>query len=322
MKRERGNQLEGATLNETPPNAGLSLSILVINWNSIELTLDCLRRTAAAMASDSPSYEVIVVDNGSRDPNEAARLESSGLARVIRLSKNSGFVGGMNTAANAASGRILLFLNNDAYPVAQGSIQRMMVDLEADPVVGSVGPRFEHEAEQGTPGVLRSAPWINGAALMIRRDDFLRLGGFDSDFFIYHEEVLLCRALRAENRRLLVDDAAVFHHAPGTTTKKLGHFERFLRTRNYWLLYARAPPKTVTLVEILRLPKWLVTGFVGSLVDMDWTRLVVHLSANWNGCRAAVGNKAAADPLPPLRKLFPDLDVGPARVIDAAQTAS
>lgn len=182
----------------------IELSIIIVDYKSGPYLKKLLK--ALPVRDD---FEIILVDNAIN---------------------NRGYGGGCNFGARRAKGKYFLFLNPDVL-IKERAILALMRYLETYPNVGVVGPRYinsKHETEsccQPHPNVLTAAvvysfinkyfpnnpisknfwqpDWdrtttremgaISGAALMVRKKDFLKLGGFDEGYFLYWEECDLCR---------------------------------------------------------------------------------------------------------------------------------
>lgn len=220
--------------------AALDVSILIISYNTRELTLACLESVYAQTAG--VSFEVIVVDNASIDGSAAAVAERFPQCRLVALEKNVGFAGGNNLAAKHATGRYLLLLNPDTVVLenAAGRAVRF-ADEHADAGIvggrtffgdGSLNRNSCHGAPTpwslfcmgtGLSSLLRRSGWFNpeglgswkrdsvrsvdavtGCFLLIRRELWEKLGGFDESFFMYGEDTDLCqRAWRAGQKSTL-----------------------------------------------------------------------------------------------------------------------
>jgi hypothetical protein len=229
------------------------VSVVIVSHETRELLAQCLR----ALAADEPRaarLETIVVDQASQDGTAAWLAAEHPEVRLVALERNVGFGAGNNRGAEVATGRWLLLLNSDAF-VRPGAIDELVRYAESRPGAGVVGPRllwpggglqrscrrfptafriateylylrklapgsrilngfyygdFAHDDE-------RRVDWVTGACLLIRRELFERLGGFDEAFFLYSEEVdLLYRARRlgADTR---YDPAAEVEHVWGGT---------------------------------------------------------------------------------------------------------
>jgi GT2 family glycosyltransferase len=114
------------------------VSILVVNWNTRELVLECL----ASLPKDTngPSYEVVVVDNGSVDGSGDALARQSGIT-LIRNERNLGYAAAVNQAYRRSSGEFVLLLNSDVdlTPTALSSLTQFLVD---NPSAAGVGPLY------------------------------------------------------------------------------------------------------------------------------------------------------------------------------------
>ena len=251
-----------ATTTAPGPDLG-EVSILIVNWNAGPLLLRCVKAALATTA------EVVVVDNASRDGSADAVAAGLPAARVLRQRTNLGFAGGVNAAARAAHGRVLLVLNPDTRPSGE-AIARLRETLR-DTGAGIVGACLEDESGIPQAGFnVRRFPTLwtwaadlllldnlwpgnparrrylaadvpitgpspldvdqpAGACLMIGRDEFDRLGGFDEAFFpAWFEDVDFCRRARAAGLRVVYEPRARITHAGGVSVPALGRagFER------------------------------------------------------------------------------------------------
>jgi GT2 family glycosyltransferase len=215
----------------------LELSIVLVNYNGA----DCLPATLAALAAgtEAESVECIVVDSGSSDGSwqEVPRLWDK--ARALRFEDNIGFCAGCNRGAEAASGRLLAFVNFDG--VVERGWDAPLRELLADPTVSVAGGLLLREdGETVEAAGLAIAPNMatyglsegcsrlslaagpaevaaaSGALMMVRRGDFLELGGFYEPLYMYGEEADYC--LRVPGRVVFHPGSAIRHeygHAAG-----------------------------------------------------------------------------------------------------------
>jgi GT2 family glycosyltransferase len=211
------------------PSLPPSVTAIVVAFDSAHVLPDCL----AALAREG--VPVIVVDNGSSDET-AAMAESLG-ARVIRNGRNEGFGRAMNIGVRAAETPFCLLTNPDLV-YEPGAVAALLAAAERWPDAGLLAPRivepdgrFFWQARSllspylQNPGGRLSlpegdccAPFLSGAALLIRRDLFLGLGGFDPDLFLFYEDDDLCRRVAESGRSLIHVHAAVARHARGKST--------------------------------------------------------------------------------------------------------
>ncbi len=232
------------------------VSIIIVNYNGRKYLRNCL---ASLRQSDAAGAEIVVVDNGSTDGSlEEVEQVFPGLT-VIRMGRNSGFAEANNAGAKQASGRYLVFLNNDTV-VTQGWLAPLLAAMNADRTVGVAGSKLRFmdrrdrimsaginilfngtgydigfldrdEGQYDTPGP-RGA--ICGAALMVRREEFLSVGGFDERYFLYAEDIDLCwRYWLFGYTVQYVPSSVVFHAFGGTSGPDRHNPARvFFRVRN------------------------------------------------------------------------------------------
>ena len=123
----------------TPPPEQPELSVIIISYNTLAMTLDCLRTLYVALVGISA--EVIVVDNASSDGSPAAIAQEFPQVRLIASEINAGFGAANNQAMHLALGRFFLLLNSDAFP-EPGAIATLLAFLREHPRAGVAGPRL------------------------------------------------------------------------------------------------------------------------------------------------------------------------------------
>ncbi|MBX3689717.1 glycosyltransferase [Dokdonella sp.] len=216
------------------------VSIVIPVYNKIEYTIACLRSLAAH--AGAVAFEVIVVDDSSSDttPQRLASVEG---IRVQRNAANLGFIGSCNAGAASARGEYVLFLNNDTV-VTAGWLESLVACFESAPDAGLVGARlvypdgrlqeaggivfsdasgwnygrFEDPADPRY-GFRREVDYCSGAAILLRRDLFTRLGGFDTRYApAYYEDTDLAFAVRAAGLKVYVEPASTVIHFEGITS--------------------------------------------------------------------------------------------------------
>ena len=202
---------------------------------------------------DEPSLrEVVVVDSASGDGSVdyLRQAFSDGRVRVIESPSNRGFGAAVNLGVRECEADLLLILNSDA-TVSPGSLPRLVDLLLSDPSVGVVAPAVYGPDGRLQPGAYGRLPrrrdlfssrgwvrrdaddprqsvspgWISGVAMLLRREDFVGLGGFDERFTMYLEDVDLCRRLRAAGRSVRREPAAAVVHRGGQSWAS-GHDQR------------------------------------------------------------------------------------------------
>lgn len=216
------------------------VSIVIPVYNKIEYTSACLR-SIAAHAGAVP-FEVIVVDDGSSDATPQRLAGISGI-HALRNAHNLGFIGSCNAGAATARGYYLLFLNNDTV-VTAGWLEALVDCLESAPNAGLVGAKLVYpdgrlqeaggivfndgsgwnvgrfgDPEDARYGFRREVDYCSGAAILLRRDLFARLGRFDTRYTpAYYEDTDLAFAVRAAGLKVYYEPAATVVHFEGITS--------------------------------------------------------------------------------------------------------
>jgi GT2 family glycosyltransferase/O-antigen/teichoic acid export membrane protein len=219
-------------------------SLIVVSYETRDATLACVD---SLLEHARPGSEVIVVDNGSSDGTADALAEAFPAVRVIAERANLGFAKAANVGARAAEGERLAFVNSDCIARA-GSIERLEEFLDTHPGSAAAVPRllFPDGSVQHNAGRLPTLRTIaaqyllgrvadpyrladlegpariescSGAALLIRREDFWAAGGFHEDYFMYVEDVELCRRLAELGRAIHYVPAAVMVHESGVSSR-------------------------------------------------------------------------------------------------------
>jgi GT2 family glycosyltransferase len=247
-------------------------SILILNWNGLADTIECLD---SVLASDAADCEILVLDNGSVQ-DEAAALEEryGGKISVVRSPTNTGFPAGNNTLAREASREFILLLNNDTV-VPAAWLAPLLSHLETHPDCAAAQPTllshhdpsrfdmagaaggyidalgypytrgrvFTHaEPEAGLFTEPAEIDWACGACALFRRDAYLEHGGLDPRFFSYMEEIDLCWRLKTAGHGIAHVPASRIRHKGARTWNKLPFRRNYLVRRNsYYLLAGNAP---------------------------------------------------------------------------------
>lgn len=221
----------------TPPTCSIIIPVFN-NYFYTRMCLQALRQHRAA----GPSFEVIIIDNGSTDNTSALLSEFAGdLGQVVRNPTNRGFAVASNQGARCARGEFIVFLNNDVV-VEHGWLEAMVAAARFDPSIGGVGARLlypdgtiqhagvvfgpdhhPHHAFLGYPGdwpdALRSREYqaVTGACMLVKRKLFEVVGGFDESYLNAFEDTDLCLKIRQSGQRLLYCAEAVGYHFESPT---------------------------------------------------------------------------------------------------------
>jgi len=241
------------------------LSIIIVSWNVRDLLAACLGSIEAYHGT--LSLETIVVDAASNDGSAAMVAADFPQVKLLAQAQNVGFVGGNNLGLAAATGRYLLLLNPDTQ-LHPHALATLVAYLDAHPQVGIVGPHTLNTdgTHQSTRrrfpalwvGMVESTwlqtvlparvlagfylqntsnestlevDWVQGSALMARREVYAQIGGLDPAYVMFFEELDWCkRAKQAGWGVVYVGAALITHHGGGSTaqvaTRKHIHFQQ------------------------------------------------------------------------------------------------
>jgi GT2 family glycosyltransferase len=216
------------------------VSIIIPAFNQWDYTLSCLHSIRAN--TPEVAYEVIVADDSSTDETGKI-LDHVGNIRVIRNGCNLQFLKNCNRAARLASGKYLLFLNNDTN-VQKNWLSRLLEPAEKDPAVGMVGAKLVYPDGrlQEAGGIIwsdgsgwnygwfddpqkpqynypREPDYVSGACLLIRRDLWEKTGGFDERFApAYYEDTDLAFQVRSLGYKVIYQPESVVVHFEGISS--------------------------------------------------------------------------------------------------------
>lgn len=295
-------------MSEVTPGQAPHVSVILVSFNTRELTLATIDSLYASVVDPEFRVEVIVADNASHDGSASAVAEQFPQVTLIRSQENLGFGRGNNLGARSARGRALLLLNTDTI-VGRGAVEAMYESLYRDSGCGVVGaylenpdgsyqnsvlllptvwrtfctffwleqfsgwiPAFGGMFDRRTPGdTERTVEAVHGAALMIRRDLFERLGGFDPAYFMYFEECDLCRRVADEGAEIRsVPSARIVHLEGQSSRERPGWIYHAMRVSR--MIYVR---KHLSFVAGLAVPVIVGVGYALRIILYSIAGIVV-----------------------------------------------
>ena len=239
-----------------------SVVVSVLSWNGLEHLKHCLPALAAQRDPGVP-WQVVVLDNGSWDGTREWVEVHHPEVRVLRSDVNLGFCGGNHRVVAETDADAVVFLNNDTRPDPDwlaalvdalstadddvAAVSGAIVDWEGETldfargVVTFDGHAFQKGfgrplADDALPAAGTELAFACGGNMIVRRDAYLEVGGFDRDYFAYLEDVDLGWRLWAAGHRIVFAPDAVVHHRSMATSALLGNGNRgFLFERNAYL---------------------------------------------------------------------------------------
>ena len=240
------------------------LAIILVNWNSFELTKDTLE---SLQQTTYTNYDCIVVDNGSADGSGDLIESTFPNCIVLKSITNKGFTGGNNIGMDYAlqyGYEYIMMLNNDV-AVAPNFLEPLIAKLDQDASVGAVQPLiyFHHDRNLiwnagsrylswiGLPLTLmyfrkdplrlqmnmqKKIDWITGCAFMIRTSVLRKTGTLKEPYFIYFEDVDLSFRIKQAGYQLgYVPESVIYHIAGMSHKSKTKEKEGFLNPKVHYL---------------------------------------------------------------------------------------
>ncbi|MGB7798369.1 MAG: glycosyltransferase family 2 protein, partial [Pseudonocardiaceae bacterium] len=212
------------------------VSVIVVNYRGAEHSVTCLRALRDDLDWPPEALELICVDNASGDGSAQQIAAAVPQARLIRSDTNTGFAGGCNLGVTHATGEIVGFLNSDARP-HRDWVRAAVEAFRDGPAVAAVaskvldwdGERIDYvdggltwygmgykphvgKPDDGAHDTARDVLFGTGAALLVRREVFERLGGFDERFFMFCEDVDLGWRLNLRGYRVRYEPRSIAYH--------------------------------------------------------------------------------------------------------------
>lgn len=224
------------------------VSVIIVNYNSGSYTLACVN---SLLQQCEVKLEIIVVDNASPDNSiELLKAQLPNTVNLIQSEINLGFGKANNLAAKNAHGDYVLILNPDTQIENTHTIRKMVDRLNSKPQVGLLAPavneprkhkvvlpRFSYPAAKQLriTTKLKSLPgkiaWVLGACMLMRRDIFELISGFDEDFFLYGEDVDICLRVRLAGYEIDYASDIAITHVSGASEIGAPSLEKWLRKR-------------------------------------------------------------------------------------------
>lgn len=275
---------------ETKPQP--ELSVIIVNWNTLRITADCIQ-SLIDIKEVSP-IEIIVIDNASTDGSAEHFKEKFSSIKLIENKSNVGFAEGCNQGLEIAQGKYLLLLNPDTI-ANEPALKGMIEFLKTHPIVGAVGCRllytdgtfqraygkfitpFNFLISQSLVAVLLrrfisrirnflpvlkkrkpfSVDWLMGACIMMPQSIYRKIGGFDPEYFMYCEDADWCFRVKKEGYWIYhVPQFSIYHyHQQSSRLRKKFTFVRiFLSFRKFVLKhYGAAMYNRFRLVVLLEM---------------------------------------------------------------------
>ncbi len=247
----------------------MELSVIIINWNTRELVLECM--DSVYRTTEGLDFEVILVDNGSTDGSVDAVRRRFPQAVVVANPENLGFAGACNRGVERARGRYLAILNSDTV-LTPSSLKTLVEFMDANPRVAICAPQLLNmdgtlqnsianlptlatellnksllrrlfperypgkELRIETPVEVES---VIGACMVIRKKALDEVGGFDEDYFFFLEETDLCVRMHRNGWKVVFHPGVRVYHLQGASAKRVNTRARVEYWRSRYIFFKK-----------------------------------------------------------------------------------
>ena len=249
----------------------MDLSIIIVNYHHSHMLVDCLASVNRTI--QKIQFEVILVDNSSKDDGLESILKRYPETQLINNPKNVGFARANNQGAKIASGDFLLFLNPDTTMI-EDAVESMLDYIRSDSSIGILGPKVLNP-DQTTqfscrkfPTVwsglfnryslttrlfpnnrysrdylmldhdhnsIRSVDWVSGCCMMMSESTLKKASGFDENYFLFIEDVDLCQVIKKQGLRVVYfPNAKIFHKISSSNARSTS---RVIIKRHQGMIY-------------------------------------------------------------------------------------
>lgn len=286
----------------------LKTAIVILNYNTRKL----LQQFLPVVLQHSKAAQVIVADNGSTDDSVACMKSEFSEVRLICNNVNGGFAAGYNQCLKQVQASYILLLNSDVL-VTENWIEPLQQYLDDHPEVAAVQPKLKDfkkrdkfefagasggfidylgfpfcrgrifdtiEKDNGQYDNEMEVFWATGACMLIRKNVFDTLGGFDEMFFAHMEEIDLCWRIQNAGYKLMVVPQSVVYHVGGGTLSVMSPRKTYLNFRNNLLMLHKNLPGH--LLYVILFFKMTLDGVasIKFLFDNGWQHFIAVFKAH------------------------------------------
>lgn len=313
----------------------IDISLIIVNWNVKELLDNCLASLYTAInqpQNNLPAIEIIVVDSASDDDSVAMIRDKYPNVKLLSQDENVGFTRGNNIGFREAQGRYLFLLNPDT-EIIDNALSTLFDYMENHADIGIIGTHTlntdgTHQSTRRRfptliTGIFEStwlsayAPqsidnhykmldtddnailevdWVQGSAMLVRRDIYETLGGLDEGYVMYSEEMDWCKRTKDTGWKVIYHGEAFITHYGGKSSDQVGAFKhihfhtsklRYFRKHHGYSTYL------ILRVIILLLFAWQmilegIKGLIGHKRELRLQRVKDYWQVLRNGLKASV----------------------------------
>lgn len=251
----------------------MKLSFIIVNYRSREYLKQCIASIIEKVLQ--VDFEIIIVNNDKKRIKEIGGISSDYLEifeskeinksnkkiNIIEVNENVGFSRANNIGSSRGQGEYYCFLNPDTKIISK-NIKSLITKFDRDYAIGAIGPRILkngniqpwsagvdmtwREIFRGKIGMAKSEKiwrsneeqevgWVSGASLFMRKDVFFEVGGFDENFFLYYEDVDLCKRIKNIGKKIIYYPLFEIDHLEGkSSNKKYKQKVEYFKSQEYY----------------------------------------------------------------------------------------
>jgi len=251
----------------------MKLSFIIVNYRSSKYLKQCIASILEKVLQ--VDFEIIIVNNDEEKINELESVSKDCLEifeskeinkpnkkiNIIEVNENVGFSRANNIGASRGQGEYYCFLNPDTKIISK-NIESLIMKFDGDSAIGAIGPKILKngniqlwsagvdmtwdEILRGKVGMAKSekiwqsnkeqdVDWVSGASLFINKDVFSEVGGFDEKFFLYYEDVDLCKRIKNINKKIIYCPLFEIEHLEGkSSNKKYKQKKEYFKSQEYY----------------------------------------------------------------------------------------
>lgn len=277
----------------------VELSIIIVNWNTKNFIEKCIE--SIYNNPPSASFEIIIVDNASTDGSQGLIKDRFSNVILIENNENLGFSKANNIGFRRSNGKYILFLNPDTL-VHENTLQKSIEFMEDHKDAGIISCKhlnpdgsFQSSAFDFLPPIsifayilglnklfkiswlrnfssVKTVDYVQGSYIMIRREVFQKIGGFDENFFMYGEDADLCKKVWDLGWKVYyLPDISITHYLGGSSRKNPDKLKYFILSTLFFYKKHKNKAQFEKLKIILKIALYIrmILSFANSIVKKE-----------------------------------------------------